>query len=127
MPACGGGPPPYHHIYTPVYVSVEQVIKGQITSSRLELRLIGGTVGNDRLAFNERPLLDGERAVLFVNVPDGWSIAGRYAIDSNGIATEDASPYRAVPLQQLLAEIAVIVGPPPSMPSSASATPVSQP
>jgi hypothetical protein len=118
MPPCGGQPP-YDYIFTPVRVSVEQVVKGSISTSEIEVRLIGGTVGQDQLLMPQQaPLLAGERSVLFINVPNNSSIAGRYIVKPDGTAVEDVPPSRTFPLQQLLSEITAIIGASSPMPST---------
>jgi hypothetical protein len=125
---CGVTQPPFPYIYTPVRVTVEQVIKGSVSTSEIEVHELGGTVGQDRrFDYDRSPLVTGQRAVMFLNVRSGSSIATRYIINPDGSATEADSPHRNVPLQQLLAEITTAVGgsppvaTPPAPPAPTSA------
>lgn len=109
-------------IYTPVLVQVEAYLKGTQPQPRVFIFSNGGVVGQDSVTYGgrgNRTFREGERVVVFLNerVPstsqgtepavDGvplWNpVSAHYVVASDGLATDG---FRAVPLQQLLAEIA---------------------
>lgn len=124
---CGVVQPPFPYIYTPVRVTVEQVLKGTITTTEIEVQLLGGTVGQDRrFNLSEAPAELGQRAVLFISMSGASSISGRYIV-TNGNATEAVPPSRTVPLQQLISEIMALLPSASPSPVATPATPTAGP
>ncbi|HET8626944.1 MAG TPA: hypothetical protein VFL91_05975 [Thermomicrobiales bacterium] len=103
-------------IFTPVYVAVEEEIKGASPQREVLLYAFGGQVGRDiarREPDRDDAIGEGERVVLFLSerthepqTLDGsplWDITERYSITPDGRAT---NTYRTIPLAQLRAETA---------------------
>ena len=105
-----------YSIFTPVYVAVEEEIKGLAPQREVLLYAFGGQVGRDvarREPDREDTLQEGNHLVLFLaeqtseprslNGSPFWSIDEMYIITQDGRAT---NVYRTIPLAQLRAEIA---------------------
>lgn len=109
-------------IYTPVIVRVEAYLKGVQPQPWVLIFSNGEVVGQDSVTYSGRgnhTFREGERVVVFLDerVPAGsqgamialdsasfWNpVSAHYVVTQDNLATDG---FRAVPLQQLLAEIA---------------------
>ncbi|MGN6361759.1 MAG: hypothetical protein ACTHNK_15350 [Thermomicrobiales bacterium] len=123
--ACGG--PPYHLIFTPVLVEVEQYVRGAQPARTLLLAADGGQVGPDRFwpstidGYQIDEFHVGARMIVFLNQPNGllqaigsttlWQAPFRYSITADGMVTvraKESFDRRTIPLRQLLDEIAAV-------------------
>ncbi|HEU5329030.1 MAG TPA: hypothetical protein VFU78_13110 [Thermomicrobiales bacterium] len=123
--ACGG--PPYHLIFTPVLVEVEQYVRGAQPARTLLLAADGGQVGPDRFwpstidGYRIDEFHVGARMIVFLNQPNGslqaigsttlWQAPFHYSITADDMVTvraKESFDRRTIPLRQLLDEIAAV-------------------
>ncbi len=108
--------PPQYTIYRPIFMNVEQRIKGETPDRQLALYVPGGEIGQDFVRRSPDTLWEfseGENVVLFLygtqeNQPrtsEGqplWQVGQHYTLTADGQAK---NYYQTVPVQQLLDEI----------------------
>lgn len=113
-------PYPQNSIFTPVVLSVEQLLKGTTALRQVLVYAYGGKIGRDEMSIGMPPdqryvFRVGERAVVLMVDPisaielkaiDGaplYYLLDHFTVLSNGQATDGT---RTIPYQQLLDEIA---------------------